>query len=292
MTDTRVELVTLSGTIDTKGTFTYRRADPATGRDLTITSEGGYRYEVLDARGTILDRRAATFDANGACNPVTWSVAATVRLTDTAESVRLLDTDTVLWQHPVEAAPHLEVDLCEQPCRENPAVLNLATSGGPRPDYVRVAWHRDDTDTDIVVLAAKPFTPRTTVDLDWVPGGTGVLHVSVGAGVRTASAHTSRFTLPSLGKYLTIHQPRIRTRSAPGCSVHVSAGVLDLDHPDRGHESMPVEWLVDDEPAATGLNVLLPGLRAGRRTITARLRDQPSLTATVTIDVAGEDAAT
>jgi hypothetical protein len=283
MTD---ELVTLSGVIDDGGNFTLRAADPALER---VHAEGSdYRYEVLDAAGEVIDRPSATMRPHRACHPSGLRVTATVWLTDDARKVRLRDAERTLWEHPVQPAPHVEVRLASKPTRESGVTLDVSSDGGSTPTYLRVAWQRDGSDSAIVIAPALPFTTSPHVDLDWAPGGTGHLVVTVGAGVRTASARSEEFALPPLGTYLVLNDPPDGLRVASGASVLASAGVVDRDHPETTQLPTDVEWLVDDRPVMVGLQATLPAMAPGRHTVTVQLRSDPTVARTVVLTVVSD----
>ncbi len=282
------DLVTLSGRIDAGGNFTFRRADPAAERLRYPEPESGYRYEVLDAAGEVVDRRPATVRPDRACHPHGLRVTATVRFTDDARTIRLRDVERVLWEEAVRPRPSVSVRLASEPSRESGVTLDIAFDGAAEPTYVRVAWQREGLE-GIVIAPAQPFTASLHVDLSWAPSGTGNLVVTVGAGIRTVTTQSEPFTLPPLGTFLVLNQPPDGARVAPGCSVLASAGLVDRDHPETTDLPTEVEWLVDDQLAGSGLQATLPAMKPGRHTVTAQLQSDPTVGRTVVVNVVRDE---
>lgn len=288
MTGPAPDHVTLSGLIDDGGQFAFRRADPATGATRSQVSESGYHYEVHDAAGQVIDRRPAVVRPYPACQPRGLRVTATVRLTVDARSVRLRDAEGVLWDAAVPPAHDITVRIARAPSRESGAALDISVQGASEPAYVRVSWQREGTHagTEAIVIApAQPFSSSLGVDLSWAPGGAGSLVVTVGAGVRVASARSESLTLPPLGTSLSLHQPTNGSRVAPGCSVLASAGVVDRDNPETSPVAAEVEWLVDEQVAGSGLQTTLPAMTPGRHTVTVRLPSAPTVASSVVLTV-------
>jgi hypothetical protein len=282
--------VQLSGVIRESGVFTFGRANPPPPRTPNQLPRSPFQFEVVDASGKTIELIQATVRQRPACHPTELHVGGTVTLTDSADTVRLTEFGRTLWEHRVGDPPAVRASLEGTPSRERGVTLAASYDVADEPTYLRVALRRDAGVPDVVLLPTAPLASSVHVDLGAAPGGAARLVVTIGSGVRWASTLTGPFRLPSLGRYLALHSPVDGTRLAPGQSIRLSAGLINLDEPDEPASGRGVQWLVDDELVAEGLAAATPRLVPGEHTITVRVADDETLTRSAIVVVAADDA--
>jgi hypothetical protein len=283
----RVQLI---GNIRESGLFNFSRADPPRPGTQNQLPRSPFQFEVFDSSGELVELIQATARQRPACNPTRVQVSGTVTLTDSAETVRLTEVGGTLWEHRVGDPPSVRASLEGTPSRETGVTLAVSCDVTDEPTYLRVALRREAGVPDVVLIPTAPLTSSVHVDLGAAPGGSGRLVVTIGSGVRWASTLTGPFRLPSLGRYLALHSPVDGTRLAPGQSIRLSAGLINLDEPDEPASGRGVQWLVDDELVAEGLAAATPRLAPGEHTITVRVADDETLTRSAIVVVAADDA--
>lgn len=262
------EVLVVRGHLNRAGQFRPRgcRSTPHV-RQWPVVEDSEVVIELLDGEGTVLHREFASVRADIDCKPgaaESFSVTAYIELRDDAVGVRLRRGDVVLWSGEIGHPATLEVSL-KKLTRER-ATLRLSYSEPGDGANLLVVYQWGDRRFDPVYLGVP--TEELVVPMAELPGGDGCRFlVTYSDGLRSASGLTEPFDVKLRGPRIAIVRPEAEVTVIAGTPVILEGMVLDRERLGGARHDEEISWLVDGEPAGSGLIVSVDGLSEGTHTV-------------------------